>query len=150
MVKPIREHKKHKKFVDVLFPAIPDPKPVLNKKCYFQKINDYHSIIDEKYRRLLHENLLLNKHKNTSKSSYSKQFFENISNNKLLGITLTKDSYMSMKSAEQNKTRMQNDFLKSSNTLWMRREIQKLVSVKQQQEHLQRDIDYVINLKDFK
>ncbi|MCQ2817966.1 MAG: hypothetical protein MJ252_11935 [archaeon] len=145
MVKPIREKKAHSKYSEELFPALPEPSPNVFKKCYFQKINDYHDYIYDMHQRMVHDNMLIKSggNNNESKSALSKQFFENISNNKLLGVTITKEGYMAMRNASLNKRKTSNDFLKSNKSLWMRNELKKINSVRQRELNLQRDINYV-------
>ncbi len=86
---------------------------------------------------------------NTNKIDYTKQFYENISNNKLLGVTFTKDTFNSLKKKSRPKISQQDEYLKNSKNVWKHLEGKKLANLKTEQENLQRDIDYVTSLNDW-
>lgn len=150
MVKPEKEKLKKGKFADELFPAIPINRILNNKKCYFERKNDYYETVYLKHQKLLHDNKLLNysnKSNNENKAAVSKQFFDTISNNKLLGITFNKEAYMSLNALKYIKKKEKNEYLNTEKNLWLRKENQKLASVRQKEENMQKDINYVTNLK---
>ena len=156
LVKIIREHKTEHKFTGELIPAIPELKPFIRKKYYFEYINNYHDEKEEEHNKLLKENLIMsnaNKESNNLESSsnkkiFTKQFYENISNNKLLGVTFTKESFNALKKKVLPKTR-NDDYIKNTNSVFRHLEGKKLANIKTLQENRQRDIDYVINLNNW-
>ena len=82
-------------------------------------------------------------------TGFTKQFFENVSNNKLLGVTITKDTFNNLMSKTTSLPRVsQNEYLKNSKNEWKKKEIDKISTLKMEQENLQRDINYVTRLKD--
>ena len=101
MIKPIKEKKSIHKFEGELFPTLDRTKIYEKKKYYFEKINDYHNEKEDEHNKLLKDNLIMShtndNNLNSNKSGFTKQFYENISNNKLLGVTFTKDSFNALK-----------------------------------------------------
>lgn len=149
MVKQIHEKKKVKKTAFELFPAMTEGRKFIQKKCIFEQRNDYYKKIMEQHSKLSMENAICNKGNNTVTSGFNKQFFENVSNNKLLGVTITKDIFNSiMKKSSSLPKIITNEFIKSSKMEWKQRELKKISSLKMEQENLQRDINYVSKLKE--
>ena len=82
-------------------------------------------------------------------TGFTKKFFENVSNNKLLGVTITKDTFNKLMSKTTSLPRVsQNEYLKNSKNEWKKKEIDKISTLKMEQENLQRDINYVTRLKE--
>ena len=102
---------------------------------------------------MLKENLIMNtasdNNTNTNKADFTKHFYENISNNKLLGVTFTKDSFNALRKKSRPKLSQQDEYLKNSKNVWKHLEGKKLANLKTEQENLQRDIDYVTSLNDW-
>ena len=153
MIKPIKEKRAIPKFEGELFPTLAEDKIFSTKKYYFEKINDYHDEKENEHNRILKENLIMNtvsdNSLNTNKADFTKQFYENISNNKLLGVTFTKDSFNALKKKSRPKLSQQDEYLKNSKNVWKHLEGKKLANLKTEQENLQRDIDYVTSLNDW-
>ena len=84
----------------------------------------------------------------SNKKIFTKQFYENISNNKLLGVTFTKESFNALKKKVLPKTR-NDDYIKNTSSVFRHLEGKKLANIKTQQENRQRDIDYVISLNNW-
>ena len=153
MIKPIKEKRAIHKFEGELFPTLAEDKIFSTKKYYFEKINDYHNERENEHNRIMKESIIMNtaseKSLNTNKIDYTKQFYENISNNKLLGVTFTKDSFNALKKKSRPKLSQQDEYLKNSKNVWKHLEGKKLANLKTEQENLQRDIDYVTSLNDW-
>ena len=153
MIKPIKEKRAIHKFEGELFPTLAEDKIFSTKKYYFEKINDYHDERENEHNRMLKENLIMNtasdNNTNTNKADFTKHFYENISNNKLLGVTFTKDSFNALREKSRPKLSQQDEYLKNSKNVWKHLEGKKLANLKTEQENLQRDIDYVTSLNDW-
>ena len=153
MVKPIKEKRAIHKFEGELFPTLAEDKIFSTKKYYFEKINDYHDERENEHNRMLKENLIMNtasdNNTNTNKADFTKHFYENISNSKLLGVTFTKDSFNALRKKSRPKLSQQDEYLKNSKNVWKHLEGKKLANLKTEQENLQRDIDYVTSLNDW-
>lgn len=150
MVKQIRETHKKSRFEGILAPTKSEGRTFFKRKCYFQYKNDYIKAIQAKEAKFQLQNKLLNNNKdsNTSRAGFTKQFFDNISNNKLLGVTITKDSFNLMSKTMSLPKVKRNEYLKTTQNLWKQMEIKKITSMKMEQENLQRDINYVNSLRD--
>ena len=77
-----------------------------------------------------------------SKTGFTKEFYDNISNNKLLGITFTKELYYTYKNNNKQKKEV-NEFIKSNSNVRKHFENKRALNLKNEQENLQKDIDYV-------
>ena len=105
MVDIIKENKTLHKFNGELIPSIPEIKDFIPRKYYFQKVNDYHNEKEEKHNELIKKNIIINNNQsneisfkpNILKSDYPKEFYDNIYNNKLLGISFTKEIFQKLK-----------------------------------------------------
>ena len=86
MVKQVHEKKKVKKTAFELFPAMTEGRRFIQKKCIFEQRNDYYKTMMDKHNKMTMENAICNKGNKTMTSGFNKQFFENVSNNKLLGV----------------------------------------------------------------
>lgn len=149
MVKQVHEKKKVKKTAFELFPAMTEGRRFIQKKCIFEQRNDYYKTMMDKHNKMTMENAICNKGNKTMTSGFNKQFFENVSNNKLLGVTITKDIFNSVMRKSSSLPKITtNEFIKSSKMEWKQRELKKISSMKMEQENLQRDINYVSQLKD--
>ena len=127
-----------------LFPAQPENNTFIPKIYRFQEIENYHLKKQEEYNKLLNENLIMNKNGNSggSKTGFTKEFYDNISNNKLLGITFTKELYYTYKNNNKQKKEV-NEFIKSNSNVRKHFENKRALNLKNEQENLQRDVNYV-------
>lgn len=151
MVKQVHEVKKQKKTAFELFPARTEGHHFFRRKCYFEERNDYYKKVLDKHNKLLMQSAICNNQGNgtNTMTGFTKQFFENVSNNKLLGVTITKDTFNNLMSKTTSLPRVsQNEYLKNSKNEWKKKEIDKISTLKMEQENLQRDINYVTRLKD--
>ena len=76
--------------------------------------------------------------------------FENVSNNKLLGITITKESFNKMMNKTQGLPKIDGtlkEILLRNKFEWKQRQNKKISEMKKEQENLQRDVNYVANLE---
>ena len=152
MVTQVRETKKEKKTAFELFPARTQGRSFLQKKYYFQKQDEYYRRLKEREDELLKRKGLINTNMNDPNADigFSKQFFENVSNNKLLGITITKESFSQMMNKSQKLPKIDGvlrEILLQNRFDWKQRENKKMSNLKKEQETLQRDIKYVEGLE---
>ena len=142
-VKPIDTRTLHQ-MGEGLFPAQPENNTFIPKIYRFQEIENYHLKKQEEYNKLLNENLIMNKNGNSggSKTGFTKEFYDNISNNKLLGITFTKELYYTYKNNNKQKKEV-NEFIKSNRNVRKHFENKRALNLKNEQENLQRDVNYV-------
>jgi hypothetical protein len=129
----------------------PTPPEIIGfKKRYyeFQKIEDYHLKKQEEHNKLLNENLIMNKNSNASnnnKTGFTKEFYENISNNKLLGITFNKELYYNYKNSTKRKKEI-NEFIKTNSNERKHMEVKRALNLKNERENFQKDVNYVTSL----
>ena len=132
-----------------LYPSIPSVCPFLPRYYDFQKIEDYHQRIVEERNKIINENKIMNKNKtdgsSIAKGGFTKEFYDNISNNKLLGITFNKELYYSYKNKKKTKKYV-NEFIKFNSNKRKLEEIKRAMSIKNEQENLKKDINYVNSL----
>ena len=130
-------------------PTPPQINSFIPKIYRFQKIEDYHLKKQEEYNKLLNENLIMNKNNNNlnnnNKTGFTKEFYDNISNNKLLGITFTKELYYTYKNNNKHKKDI-NEFIKSNSNQRKHLENKKAINLKNEQENFKKDVDYVTSL----
>ena len=115
----------------------------------FQKIEKYHLKKQEEHNKLLNENLIMNKNNSNNsnnKTGFTKEFYENISNNKLLGITFNKELYYNYKNSTNTK-KVVNEFIKNNSNIRKKMEVKKALNLMKERENLQKDVDYVNSLK---
>ena len=152
MVTQVHETKKEKKTAFELFPARTQGRPFLQKKYYFQRQDDYYRRLKEREEELLKRKGLMNTNMNDPNADigFSKQFFENVSNNKLLGITITKEAFNQMMNKSQKLPKIDGalkEILLQNRFEWKQRQNKKISDMKKEQETLQRDIKYVEGLE---
>ena len=113
----------------------------------FQKIEKYHLKKQEEHNKLLNENLIMNKNNNShhSKVGFTKEFYDNISNNKLLGITFNKELYNNYKNKINIKKTI-NEFVKNNSNMRKKMEVNKALNLLKERENLQKDVNYVNSL----
>ena len=147
-VKPIDSRTLHQ-LGEGIFPTPPEINSFIPKIYRFQKIEDYHLKKQEEHNKLLNENLIMNKNNNnintTNKTGFTKEFYENITNNKLLGITFTKELYYTYKNNNKQKKEI-NEFIKNNSNVRKHLENKKAINLKNEQENFQKDVDYVNSL----
>ena len=147
-VKPIDSRTLHQ-LGEGIFPTPPEINSFIPKIYRFQKIEDYHLKRQEEHNKLLNENLIMNKNNNnintTNKTGFTKEFYENITNNKLLGITFTKELYYTYKNNNKQKREI-NEFIKNNSNVRKHLENKKAINLKNEQENFQKDVDYVNSL----
>ena len=133
-----------------IFPTPPEPNYYKQRKYRFQEIEDYHKKVQEEHDKLLNENLIMNKNNSNSgsnnKTGFTKEFYENISNNKLLGITFNKELYYTYKNNNKPKKEV-NEFIKTNSSVRKHFENKRAISLKNEQENFQKDVDYVTSLE---
>ena len=147
-VKPIDSRTLHQ-LGEGIFPTPPEISTFIPKIYRFQKIDEYHIKKQEEHNKLLNENLIMNKNNNLSsnnnKTGFTKEFYDNISNNKLLGITFTKELYYTYKNSNKNKREI-NEYIKNNSNVRKHLENKKAINLKNEQENFQKDVDYVTSL----
>ena len=148
-VKPIDTRTPHQ-MGEGIFPTIGEVNSFIPKIYRFQQIEEYHKKKQEDYDKLLNENLIMNKNNNNgsgsgSKTGFTKEFYENISNNKLLGITFTKELYYTYKNNNKQKKEI-NEFIKTNRDVRKHLENKRAINLKNEQENFQKDVDYVTSL----
>jgi hypothetical protein len=147
-VKPIDSRTLHQ-LGEGIFPTPPEINCFIPKIYRFQKIDEYHMKKQEEHNKLLNENLIMNKNSNNlssnNKTGFTKEFYENISNNKLLGITFTKELYYTYKNNNKQKKEI-NEFIKTNSDVRRHLENKRAINLKNEQENFQKDVDYVTSL----
>ena len=146
-VKPIDSRTLHQ-LGEGIFPTPPVINSFIPKVYRFEKINEYHLKKQEEHEKLLRENLIMNRNNNnisSSKTGFTKEFYDNISNNKLLGITFSKELYYSFKNNNKPKKEI-NEFIKTNNDVRKHFEIEREINLKNERENFQKDVDYVTSL----
>ena len=147
-VKPIDSRTLHQ-LGEGIFPTPPEISTFIPKIYRFQKIDEYHIKKQEEHNKLLNENLIMNKNNNLSsnnnKTGFTKEFYDNISNNKLLGITFTKELYYTYKNSNKNKREI-NEYIRNNSNVRKHLENKKAINLKNEQENFQKDVDYVTSL----
>ena len=157
MVDIIKENKTLHKFNGELIPSIPEIKDFIPRKYYFQKVNDYHNEKEEKHNELIKKNIIVNNNQsneisfkpNILKTDYPKEFYDNISNNKLLGISFTKEIFQKLKNNNLPKIKNTNEFLENSKFTRKMEEGQKLYALKNLEDNRKKDMKYVLNLENW-
>ena len=147
-VKPIDSRTLHQ-LGEGIFPTPPEINCFIPKIYRFQKIEEYHLKKQEEHNKLLNENLIMNKNNsslnNNNKTGFTKEFYDNISNNKLLGITFTKELYYTYKNNNKQKKEI-NEFIKTNSDVRKHLENKRAINLKNEQENFQKDVDYVTSL----
>ena len=148
-VKPIDSRTLHQ-LGEGIFPTPPEINSFIPKIYRFQKIEEYHLKKQEEHNKLLNENLIMNKNNtslnnNNYKTGFTKEFYDNISNNKLLGITFTKELYYTYKNNNKQKKEI-NEFIKTNRDVRKHLENKRAINLKNEQENFQKDVDYVTSL----
>ena len=138
---------------------------VLNRVYDFERRAKYYKMIQDNYDKKKKENEIINKTKNNSigltinsnnsTKGFNRKFFENVSNNKILKVTLTRDLYHKYKNKIEKIKKLKNNFRNDNK----KRKInshkdmsskKKLLEVMEQKEKLKHDIDYVTSLAQIK
>ena len=122
MVDIIKENKTLHKFNGELIPSIPEIKDFINEISFKPNI---------------------------LKSDYPKEFYDNISNNKLLGISFTKEIFQKLKNNNLPKIKNTNEFLENSKFTRKMEEGQKLYALKNLEDNRKKDMKYVLNLENW-
>ena len=118
-------------------------------------------MMQENYNKKLNENELMNKNKSNSigitindnnpSKIFSKQFYDKVSSNKILGVTLTHDLYQKYKSKVEKMKKFNNDFRNAKkrkvNSYKYLNSRKKVLEMMKKQEKLKHDIEYVTSLK---
>jgi hypothetical protein len=153
MIKPIKEKKSIHKFEGELFPTLDRTKIYEKKKYYFEKINEYHDFKEEEHNKLIRHNQFMNRIKPNTfrstnlKSGYPKEFYDNISRNRLLGVSFTKETFDSFqKNDTLPKLKNTNEFLENNKNMLKALEEQKMYILKNKNEIRKKDINYVESL----
>jgi len=146
-VKPIDSRTLHQ-LGEGIYPTPPEIIGFKKRYYEFQKIEDYHLKKQEEHNKLLNEALIMNKNNNAgnnNKTGFTKEFYENISNNKLLGITFNKELYYNYKNSNKRKKEI-NEFIKTNSNERKHMEVKRALNLKNERENFQKDVNYVISL----
>ena len=148
-VKPIDSRTPHQ-LGEGIFATPPEINSFIPKVYHFQKIHEYHLKKQEEHNKLLNENFIMNKNNdnlssNNNRTGFTKEFYENISNNKLLGITFTKELYYTYKN-NINKKKEINEYIKTNSNVRKHFENKLAINLKNEKEMFQKDVDYVTSL----
>jgi hypothetical protein len=146
-VKPIDSRTLHQ-LGEGIYPTPPEIIGFKKRYYEFQKIEDYHLKKQEEHNKLLNENLIMNKNSNASnnnKTGFTKEFYENISNNKLLGITFNKELYYNYKNSNKRKKEI-NEFIKTNSNERKHMEVKRALNLKNERENFQKDVNYFTSL----
>ena len=138
---------------------------VINRVYDFERRAKYYKMIQDNYDKKMKENEIINKTKNNSIGltinsnnpikGFNRKFFENVSNNKILKVTLTKDLYHKYKNKIEKMKKFNNDFrnVNKKRKINSYKDInskKKILEMMKQQEKLKHDIDYVASLGQIK
>ena len=145
-VKPIDSRTLHQ-LGEGISPTPPEINGFIPRVYEFQKIEKYHLKKQEEHNKLLNENLIMNKNNSNSNKAggFTKEFYDNISNNKLLGITFNKELYYNYKNNNKQKKEI-NEFIKSNTNVRKHIEVKRALNLKNEQENFQKDVNYVNSL----
>ncbi len=146
-VKPIDSRTLHQ-LGEGIYPTPPEIIGFKKRYYEFQKIEDYHLKKQEEHNKLLNEALIMNKNNNAgnnNKTGFTKEFYENISNNKLLGITFNKELYYNYKNSNKRKKEI-NEFIKTNSNERKHMEVKRALNLKNERENFQKDVNYVTSL----
>ena len=134
---------------------------VINREYDFEKKAKYYQMIQDTFDRKKKEHELLNRTKNNSigmtiqnnnpTKGFDKKFFQKVSSNKILGVTLTQDLYKKYKyKLEKMKTfksqRSLFNLKKRKKSLKHLGNNRKLMEIINKQKELKHDMDYVASL----
>ena len=134
---------------------------VINREYDFEKKAKYYQMIQDTFDRKKKEHELLNRTKNNSigmtiqnnnpTKGFDKKFFQKVSSNKILGVTLTQDLYKKYKyKLEKMKTfksqRSLFNLKKRKKSLKRLGNNRKLMEIINKQKELKHDMDYVASL----
>lgn len=146
-VKPIDSRTLHQ-LGEGIYPTPPEIIGFKKRYYEFQKIEDYHLKKQEEHNKLLNEALIMNKNNNAgnnNRTGFTKEFYENISNNKLLGITFNKELYYNYKNSNKRKKEI-NEFIKTNSNERKHMEVKRALNLKNERENFQKDVNYVTSL----
>ena len=135
-----------------IFPTIPVHDRNKSEKTYiFQKINKYHDKKKEEFEKYIHYKKIVNNiNNNNSKHLMTKkniqEFYDNISRNKILGISFDKDVYEKYR---DKFAKMKRQSMKLKKVLDLKKyfEQRSTMKIKIKKEILARDIEYVNSIK---
>ncbi len=153
---------KTKDFYDLLPSSEPSNRLIINRIYDFEKRAKYYKMIQENFDKKMKENEIMNKAKiqtnglnnfnNNGKKGFNKQFFENVSKNKILQVTLDQDIYYRFKNKIEKMKKYRNEL---GNKIKKRRlnsckdfnTLKRMKELNRQQEKLTFDINYVSSLE---
>ena len=134
---------------------------VINREYDFEKREKYYKKMQQNFNIKLKENEIMSKtrnnkiglnlHNNSSAKGFNKQFYERVSNNKILKITLTQELYHKYKNKIEKMKKFNNEIaniikkrkVKSYKFLTSRK---KILEMMDKEKKLKSDIEYVSNL----
>ena len=136
---------------------------IINREFDFEKREKYYNMIKENFDKKMKENEIINKNKNNNNrigifindnnttKAINKKFYETVSKNKILGVTLTHELYKKYKNKFERKKKYSNNLpifknrrVKSLKNLIVNRKNLEIINEKKQE--LKHDIDYVASL----
>ncbi len=133
---------------------------IVNREYDFEKRANYYKMMEDNYNKKKKENEIMKKnksnsigiviHDNNPTKGFNRQFFENVSKNKILGVTLTHDLYHNYKNKIEKKKKYNNVFrLAKKNKIKNMKHLDsrnKILDMIQKREKLKHDIEYVTSL----
>lgn len=143
---------------------------IMMKKEYdFERRDNYYKKKEKEFNRKVNESLLMNKNKSTTffepkinirqnlvGKSLTKEFYQNISNNKVLGVDFNKDIHNLMKNKKEltrlKKVRKKIEKKRNKSMLILERfkESKKIMEEMTRKENYEKDIHYVLSLDNWK
>lgn len=120
------------------------------KRHYFKFKEEHNKALKEKCERLNSKSIISEEFKVLSRVGFSRKTIENIGNNALLGVTITKDLFNNTTSPNRKRNMSLNSTHRGMSTksqsLWKKIEQDKLENIKREQESIKKDMDYVRTL----
>ena len=153
IIKPIHEHKTKGRFEGEIFPTKSGIKPFIQREYDFQKIEKYHDKVTDEFNKMIKVNMLMNKDVKSLEGDYSKEFYQNIANNKILSVPFTKELFTKYKNkaSEENKKKPEgpDEYIKLTMAIEKHKENMKSNDIRNKIENFKKDIEYVTSLKEW-
>ena len=133
---------------------------IVNREYDFEKRAKYYKMMEENFSKKRKENEIMKKNKSNSigiiiddnnpTKGFNRQFYENVSRNKILGVTLTHDLYQKYKNKIEKRKAYNNSFRNEKknkiNSLKYLNSRNKILEMMKKEEKLKYDINYVMSL----
>ena len=151
---------KEKDFYEIIPSSVKSNRLVINRVYDFERRAKYYKNMQDNFDKKMKENEIMNKTKkseslnnisNNPKKGFNKKFYENVSKNKILQVTLNHDIYYRYKSKIEKMKKYNNDLgnknkkrrIHSCKDFYSQKKIKEM---EKQQEKLAYDINYVASL----